>query len=76
MLWAYRTSVKIATGFTPFQLAFGLEAVLPIECEIPSLKLVVELLPGTTATEEHLILLNHLDETHQDATLALEAHQR
>jgi len=29
-LWAYRTSVKTAMGFTPFQLAYGLEAVLPI----------------------------------------------
>eukprot|EP00253_Pinus_taeda_P034168 PITA_34168 len=32
-LWAYRTSVKDATGFTPFQLVYGLEATLPIECE-------------------------------------------
>lgn len=33
-LWAYRTSLKDATGFTPFQLVYGLEATLPIECEI------------------------------------------
>ena len=31
-LWAYKTSVKIATGFTPFQLVYGLEAVFPIQC--------------------------------------------
>ena len=76
VLWAYRTSVKTSTGFTPFQLAYGLEAVLPIECEIPSLKLVVEILPDTTAEEEHLLSLNQLDETRWDATLALEAHNR
>ena len=29
-LWAYRTSAKTSTGFTPFQLVYGLEAVLPI----------------------------------------------
>ena len=69
-------SVKTAIGFTPFQLAFALEVVLPIECEIPSLKLTVELLPGTTAIEERLLSLDHLDETRRDATLALEAHQR
>lgn len=40
-LWAYHTSSKIATSVTPFQLIYGLEEVLPIECEIPSLKLVV-----------------------------------
>ena len=64
------------SNITPFQLAFSLEAVLPIECEIPSLKLAVELVPSTTATEERLLSLDHLDETHRDATLALEAHQR
>ena len=46
-LWAYRTSVKNVTGFTPFQLVYGLEATLPIECEIPSLKLAFELLLNT-----------------------------
>eukprot|EP00253_Pinus_taeda_P024212 PITA_24212 len=46
-LWAYRTSVKTSTGFTPFQLVYGLEAVLPIECEILSLQLAIELLPAT-----------------------------
>lgn len=40
--WAYTTSMKTATGLTPFQLVYGLEAVLPIECEILSLKLAVE----------------------------------
>ena len=64
VLWAYRTSVKIATGFTPFQLAYGLEVVLPIECQIPSLQIAIELLPVTTAEEEHLIYVNQLDETH------------
>jgi transposase InsO family protein len=42
-LWAYRTSVKTSIGFTPFQLVYGIEAILLIECEIPSLKLKVEL---------------------------------
>ena len=31
-LWAYRTSSKTAARFTPFQLVYGLEAVIPIEC--------------------------------------------
>jgi len=38
-LWAYRTTVKTSTGFTPFQLVYGLETMLPIECEIPSFPL-------------------------------------
>jgi len=36
-LWAYQTSAKMAIGFTPFQLVYGLEFVLPIECNILSL---------------------------------------
>jgi hypothetical protein len=33
-LLAYRTSVKIATRFTPFHLVYCLAEVLSIECEI------------------------------------------
>ena len=43
-LWAYRTSVKTTTGFSPFQLVHNVELILPIECKIPSLKLEVALL--------------------------------
>ena len=50
-LWAYRTFTKTAMGFTPFQLMYGLEVVLMIECEIPSLRLTIELLPHTTDEE-------------------------
>lgn len=74
-LWAYRTSVKTATGFTPFQLAYNLEAVLLIEYQIPSLKIVIELLSNTTAEEDHLLYLKQLDETRLDVELALEAHK-
>ena len=62
-LWDYRTSVKTTTGFTPFQLVYGLEAVLLIQCQIPSLQLAIELLPDTSAEEERFLYLNNLDET-------------
>eukprot|EP00253_Pinus_taeda_P012164 PITA_12164 len=75
-LWAYRTSVKDATGFTPFQLVYGLEATLPIECEIPSLKLAIELLPNTTPLEECLLYLEQLDETRRLAALAIETQKK
>ena len=75
-LWAYRNSVKTSTGFTPFQLVYGLEAVLPIKCEIPSLKLAVELLPNMTPKEERLLYLTRIDETRRNTALANEAHNK
>lgn len=75
-LWSYRTSVKNATGFTPFQLVYGLEAVLPIQCEISSLKLAIDLLPGTSEEEARFLELIQLDETRRDAALANEAHKK
>jgi hypothetical protein len=70
-LCAYRTSVKTATGFSPFQPIYGLEVVLPIECQIPCLKLIVKLFPDTSLLEERLL---HLQQC-RDAALANEAHK-
>ena len=68
--------MKIATGFTPFQRVYGLKVVLPIQSQIPSLKLVVELLPDTYTEEERFLYLSNLDKTWRDATLANEAHKK
>ena len=61
-LWAYRTNVKIATGFSPFQLVNEVEAVTLVKCEIPSLKIAIHVLPDMTELEELLLHLEHLDE--------------
>ena len=39
-LWAYRTSFKVSMQFTPFHLVYGQEAILPIEVELSSLRLL------------------------------------
>ena len=75
-LWAYRTTVKTTTGFSPYQLIHGEESVLSIECKIPSLKLAIELLLDTSALEEHLVHLEQLHEKRQDALVALEVNKR
>ena len=41
-LHAYRTVVRTSTRATPFSLVYGMEAVLPIEVEIPSLRILME----------------------------------
>ncbi|GKV00548.1 hypothetical protein SLEP1_g13219 [Rubroshorea leprosula] len=38
VLWAYRTTSRTATGETPYHLAFGTEAVIPVEIGVPSLR--------------------------------------
>ena len=39
-LHAYWTGVRTSTGTTPYSLVYGMEAVLPIEVEIPSLRVL------------------------------------
>jgi hypothetical protein len=51
-LWDYRTSMKTTTGFPPFHLVYGVESILPIECEILSLQLAIKLLTNTSSKEE------------------------
>ena len=38
VLWGYRTTHRTSTGETPYRLAFGSEAVLPIELELPNIR--------------------------------------
>ena len=38
VLWAYRTSKRSSTGRTPYALVYGLDAVLPVEIGVKSLR--------------------------------------
>ena len=42
VLWAYRTSFRTSTGSMPYFLVYGMEAVLPIEIEMGSLRVALE----------------------------------
>ena len=50
--------------------------MLPIECDILSLKLTVEILLHTSFEEEWFLYLTKLDETHRDVSLINEKHQK
>ena len=41
-LWAYQTSFRTSTGATPYSLVYGMEAVLPVEIEMGSLRVALE----------------------------------
>ena len=41
-LHGYRTSARTSNGATPFSLVYGMEVVLPVEVQIPSLRSMKE----------------------------------
>ncbi|KAJ9128440.1 hypothetical protein P3X46_035023, partial [Hevea brasiliensis] len=76
-LQAYRTSVRTSTGATPYSLVYGMEAVLPIEVEIPSLRILKE--SGIDESEwiqSRLDQLNLLNEKRLAATCHGQLYQR
>ena len=58
-LWAYRTTVQTPTKATPFSLVYGAEAVLPLEIQIPSLR--VALASQMTEDDKHKARLRQLE---------------
>ena len=72
-LWAYRTTYKVTTGHTLFQLMFGQEAVVPAEFMIPSLRIALEnKLGDMESLRERLHNLNKLEEKRLLAQWAIE----
>ncbi|PKI39931.1 hypothetical protein CRG98_039675 [Punica granatum] len=62
-LLAYRTSIRTSTGATPYSLVYGMEAVLPIEVEIPSMRVLAESkLEEAEWAKQHYEQLNLIDE--------------
>ena len=61
--WAYNTTWKTTTGFTPYELVYGKKALLPIEFEFNTLRMAAQLdLDLSHAQKEKLLQLNGLDE--------------
>ena len=77
VLWAYRTSFKTSVQATPFRLAYGLEAVMPVEFQIPSLRIQVRERMTEGASEQiRLQQLLALGETRVNSLAALELDQQ
>ncbi|XP_063947571.1 uncharacterized protein LOC135152047 [Daucus carota subsp. sativus] len=74
ILWAYRTTCKVSTGTTPFQLAYGAEAVVPLEITHTSLR-VQQYEPE--ANEEGMRLaLDMIDEIRDEAHAKIVENQK
>ncbi|KAK3011678.1 hypothetical protein RJ639_010858 [Escallonia herrerae] len=75
-LWAYRTTYRTPTQATPYSLVYGVEAVLPLEQQIPSLRIAIQ--EGLTSEDNarlHLEELEALDEKRLEAQQRLECYQ-
>ena len=67
-LWAYRITWKNSTGFSPYQLVYGKQVLLPIEFQIHTFKLAADLgMDLSEAQRERILQLNQLDEMRQAA---------
>ena len=75
-LWAYRTTHRTPTQATPYSLVYGVEAVLPLESQIPSLRMAIQ--EGLTDEENAKLRLQELealDERRLEAQQHLECYQ-
>ena len=63
VLWAYRCAYKTALGTTPFNLVYGLDAILPIEFLIPTLRVATQLERTEHKLSNRIHELDQLDET-------------
>ena len=72
-LWAYRTSI----GTTPYSLVYGMEAVLPIEIEMGSLRVALEQqISEAEWAQSRFDQLSILDERRLRAANHVQAYQR
>ena len=76
-LWAYRTSFRTSTGATPYSLVYGMEAVLPVEIEMRSLRVALEQqISEDEWAQSHYDQLSLLDERRLRAADHVQAYQR
>ncbi|RVX21644.1 Gag-Pol polyprotein [Vitis vinifera] len=75
--WAYRTSFRTSTGATPYSLVYGMEAMLPVEIEMGSLRVALEQqIPEADWAQARFDQLNLLDERRLRAADHVRAYQR
>lgn len=67
-LWAYRTTWRNTTGFSPYELVYGNSDVFPMEFEIKTLRMALTInLDLTNAQTTRLQKLHELDEKRLDS---------
>ena len=76
-LHSYRTSAQTSTGETPFFLVYGMEVVLPVEVQIPSLRVMKDAdLDEDEWIQTRLDQLNLIDEKRPAVVCHSQMYQR
>ena len=67
-LWAYRINWRNTTRHTPYELINGKQVLLPIEFQVKTFRMVVQLgMDLEEAQKQWILQINELDEIRQDA---------
>ena len=73
VLWAYRTTARKPTDISPFALTYGMEAVIPIEIGLPTIR------TATPESENAKLVVRELDASdglRETATIRIASYQR
>uniref|UniRef100_A0A2N9GIN6 Uncharacterized protein n=1 Tax=Fagus sylvatica TaxID=28930 RepID=A0A2N9GIN6_FAGSY len=73
ILWTYRTTPRCSTGETPFSLTYGVEAVIPLEIGLPTIR--TEYYDPVTNETSLAIDLDLAEERRDSALIHLAAYQ-
>ena len=73
VLWAYRTTSRRPTGISPFALTYGMEAVIPTEIGMPTLRTDTPEQSNNEAVAENLDMA---DELREAASIRMASYQK
>ena len=74
VLWAYRTTSRTSIGETPFKLTYGIEAVIPIEVEVTSMRR--KAFNKESNDNQLRVNLDYLDEVRDEASQNMARYQQ
>ena len=74
VLWAYRTTKRVPTRETPFSLAYGTEAIIPVDISMSTLR-VERVVLDQNDTQLHQ-MLDHSEERRQQTQIRIAAYQQ
>ena len=73
VLWAYRTTTRKPTDISPFALTYGMEAVIPTEIGLPTIRIAT---PKSENAESIARELDASDELREAAAIRITSYQR